>query len=196
MVDISRVRVAVGGAAITGPGVSTFYTSGSGASLQAALKTFYTSISNVFPTSLNFSFPSGGETIDSETGEFVSAWSGATASTVVGTATVAGFIAGTGARIVWATNGVTNGRRVRGSTFLVPLGASMFGLDGNIQSAIVTDLETKINTFRTSVSPGFGIWRRPLPESPEHPSGVAGGFNSVTGSSLSPRTTWLITRRT
>jgi len=189
MVDISRVRLVVGGSAITGPGVVTFYTSGTGVALSSALLAYYTSIANIFPPGLNFSFPSGGEVLDSETGDFVSAWSGATATTVVGAASNTSFTKGAGLRVVWATNGVTNGRRVRGSTFHVPITGSLFASDGEPTPTIIADLTTKTNTFRTAASPGLGIWRRPK-------AGVAGGFNSVTGSSVPQKTSWLITRRT
>ena len=51
-----------------------------------------------------------------------------------------GFAAGVGARVVWETGAVRNGRRVRGSTFVVPIWSSAYETNGTLHTATINDL--------------------------------------------------------
>jgi len=176
---------------LVGPAVSTFYTSGSGASLATALQTFFTSVQSAFPNaSVSWDFPAGGEIIDSASGHLVGAWSGGSAVTITAAAPGSGWASGVGTRIVWNTAGVVNFRRVRGSTFMVPLGIGAYDSDGTIVSGTLTVLRNASAALLTSV-PTLSVWSRP-------PKGqdFGGGVNPITSATVPDKVSWLRSRRT
>lgn len=191
MASLSRVRVGWSGVAVTGPGVSTFYTSGDGGDLQAGLHTFFTAIQTCFPNLKGaWEFPAGGEIIESTTGALTGAWSGATPSSVPWAAPNALWMQGVGARIRWDTDGFLRGRRVRGATFLVPLNSSMIDSDGTILGAYLTTITTAANALITAV-PQMSIWSRPTTV-----GGTDGGSTPVTSAFVPDHVSWLVSRRT
>lgn len=73
-----------------------------------------------------------------------------------------GYAAASGAVINWRTQGVRNGRRIRGRTFLVPLSGTAFDSSGTLTSACMTDLNTAATGLtNTSGSPDLGVYARP-----------------------------------
>lgn len=188
MVDISRVRVGWSGAGVVGPGVSTFYTTGTGAALVSAVADFYDDIKNLLPAVVNIDYPGGGEVLDSATGDFVGAWTGTSGLTTPG-AGAGLFAQGVGARVIWDTNGTTNHRRVRGSTFLVPLVAAAYSADGTLADATRIFIRDAAQVFRTTMGGAFVIWTRPK-------NHTGGGVNSTTGVRVPDGVTTLRSRRT
>jgi hypothetical protein len=175
---------------MVGPGVSTFYTSGDGATLLAALKTFFTAVQTTFPNGkVTWQFPSGGEIIDSATGELVGAWSGPAAVDITAASSNATWAQGVGARITWNTAGFLRGRRVRGSTFFVPLNLSMFDSDGTIVGSILTQYATAAGALVTAV-PQITVWSRPTV------AGGDGGATPITSGTMADKVSWLRSRRT
>lgn len=173
---------------MTGPGISTFYAVGTdGAALAAAVWDFFTSIKDEFPIGVTWTRPTGGETVDDNTGEINGTWTGGTGGTLSGTDS-GPFARGVGMRIVWETAGVTGGRRVRGSTFLVPLGASRYQSDGSIIDARVTNVLTAGNALVTAMAGALVILTR---NTPAH----SGTSHEVTSVTVPDKTTWLTTRR-
>lgn len=60
------------------------------------------------------------------------------------------------------TNGIRNGRRVRGRIFLVPLSGLAFdSTTGRLLPTAVTTLTTAAETLRTLGTPDLGVWARP-----------------------------------
>jgi len=190
MASLSRVRVGWTGAAVVGPGVSTFYTAGDGATLQAALRTFFTAIGGSFPNLKGqWDFPSEGEVIDSATGELTGAWTGATAASIPWSSNNAVWVNGVGTRIVWNTSGFLRGRRVRGSTFLVPLSLATYDTDGTIAGAVLTQLKAAADALIEDV-PELTVFSRPTA------AGGNGGSTPVTAASVPDKISWLRSRRT
>lgn len=188
MPTIARVKVVLGGSAVTGPGVSTFYTTGAGADLSDALQTFYNAIKGGLPTGLTILVQAEGESFDSATGAPAGTWSGGSSTGLTGGAT-GSYAQGVGGRIVWGTNGVTNNRRVRGSTYIVPLGGAYYSADGSIDDTFrLSAVQNAINAFRSEVGPAFVIWTRPSDE-------ASGVVNSTTSGAMSDRVSWLRSRR-
>jgi len=176
---------------MVGPAVSTFYTTGSGSSLATALKTFFTSIQSSFPNSqVAWTFPAGGEVIDSVSGHLVGAWTGGTPSTLLAAAPGTGWASGVGARVVWNTAQVVNFRRVRGSTFLVPLNTSMYDADGTIVASAISNVQTAAANLLTA-HPTMTVWTRP-------PKGTSfgGGSSPITSGTCPDHVSWLRSRRT
>ena len=133
-------------------------------------------------------FGAGGEVLDDVTGDVVGVWSAG--SGVIAPGGGAGpFAMGVGTRIVWGTNGITNGRRVRGSTYLVPIGSSGYENDGTITGGTLTAFQTAADNLRTALGGDFVIWRRPT-------ASAVGGTSSVLSASVPDKVSWLRTRRT
>lgn len=72
------------------------------------------------------------------------------------------FSAASGGVVSWGTNGVRNGRRIRGRTFIVPIGGTMYDSVGTLS-------DFALGTFRAAstamLAPGItgvlGVWARP-----------------------------------
>lgn len=79
--------------------------------------------------------------LDEQTGEIQGFWTIAAPTVQIGG--VAGaYTAGAGLCISWGTQGVRKGRRVRGRTFVVPLGGTVYDTDGTIHSGSLATLRT------------------------------------------------------
>lgn len=161
MATLYRLRVDLSGSAVVGQSVMTFYSLSATSGLPAATKTWLDALKANFPPSLVFTVPNGGDSIDDSTGQLTGVWSQGTGGTVTGTG-VGGFLQGTGVRIVWNTNGITGGRRVKGSTFLVPLMGTDFDSSGRLQPTSLTALQGPTTTFLTGQSPNLVVWSRPV----------------------------------
>lgn len=77
--------------------------------------------------------------LDEATGDLQGFWN--IAAPTVQPGTMAGaYTSGAGVCINWSTQGVRKNRRVRGRTFLVPVGGATFQSDGSIENASLTAL--------------------------------------------------------
>lgn len=103
------------------------------------------------------------EVIEETTGELQETFSVTPAAQKAGMMSVAnGFAAPSGAVINWRTQGVRNGRRIRGRTFLVPLGAGSYQADGTLSAAAVSGLAAAATALiDTTGSPDLGVYARP-----------------------------------
>lgn len=73
------------------------------------------------------------------------------------------YSAPSGAVIGWNTGTVRNGRRVRGRTFLVPLGEGAYESDGSLQETALVRLRNFGSRMITTdgQATGFVVWGRP-----------------------------------
>ena len=184
-----RLRAAWSGAPVTGAGVSTFYsapTAGSG--LATAVNSFFNSVKGLIPTGVQINVDTGGDLFDELTGSLLGSW-GTSGTTVVTCSGAAAHSQGVGGRVVWATSGIRNGRRVRGSTFIVPISAGNWDNDGTLLAAAVTTLNTAAAALVTALGGDMRIWSRPEPGNP-------GVGNIVTSGACKDATSWLRSRRT
>lgn len=189
MTSLNRVRVALTGPAVTGPGVATHYVLGTMTSSdQSAIKAFWTDIAGQCPIGLAIDVPTSGEIIDDNTGDVTGLWSAGSGGTIHG-AGATGYAQGVGARIVWDTNGVTSNRRVRGTTYIVPMLSSAWDPDGTMRAVVVTALEGAASTLRAALPSRLAILTRVTP--------VHSGTSHAVVSSRVPDTpSWLRSRRT
>ena len=191
MTNIVRIRVPWSGTAIVGPGVSTFFygTSSGPGDITTALNTFFTAIRGQLPTGITFTIPSGGDVIDDATGNLTGAWTGGTGSTVTTNGT-GSYAAGVGARIAWTTAAIHKKRRVRGTTYIVPLLTASFGTNGSLVASTSTTLTNAAAALQATPNTFPLIWSRPT-------KGTADGVSSsITGSSVPTSVSWLRGRRT
>lgn len=188
MAALARLRVEWSGAGITGPGLSTFYFDPADVGASDVIFDFFNSAPLLFPNSVSIFVPSGGDIIEELDGTLAGTWNDpGTGGTVAGTNS-GDFFAGVGMRVKWPTDGIFAGRRVVGSTFLVPIAAAISDTTGTIDSATVTAVQTSADVVASS-SVDFKIWSRP--------SGVlTGESNSIVEAQVPDRTSWLRSRRT
>lgn len=189
MADLKRLRCTWGGAGVIGPGVSTFYSSATGVvGMADDVETFFSSSAAAFPNDVSITIPSGGDLIESTTGALSGSWNDpGTGGTVTGT-DAGDFAQGVGVQVRWRTDGIVSGRRVVGSTFLVPIAGGIFDTDGTVDNASVAVFLTRATTLITAMD-GFVIWSRPTPSR-------AGAISEVVSASVPDRVSWLRSRRT
>lgn len=73
-----------------------------------------------------------------------------------------GYSAASGACFNWYTSGVRNGRRVRGRTFIVPLGGTKYDSTGTLAATTVTAFQNATNTLLADITNSeLCVWSRP-----------------------------------
>jgi len=168
MVALNRVRV--GWTNWPGaPGLSTFYLE-SGTTNVAALKTFFTSIKELFPNSLTTDVPNSGDVIDTGTGHITGGWTGSGGGTSSSAATANAYAGACGALIRWNTNGILNGRRLVGRTYLVPLNNLQFANDGSLSGTCITALQNAATALITAYAGALHIYGPPRDTGTNGPS--------------------------
>lgn len=181
-----------------GPGFSNFYFGGDSADsaqltvAQDRVHDFFAAITLCLPTPVTISFQPSSQVITPGDGVIQDDTPvGAVAPNVVG-AGGANFAAVSGACVIWRTGITVGGRLLKGKTFLVPLAASAYDVDGTILPNRLTELRDAATALAT---PGafadaqqLQVWHRP--------TAGAGGQAAPTGSaSVSDRVAILRSRR-
>lgn len=189
MPNLHRVRVAISGGGVVGPGLTTFYVDElTGLPDPADFGAFFDSIKALCPNTLNWNVPNSGDTIDAATGKLMGTWTNGSPVNVGATAS-GDYAAGVGARVVWETGVVRGGRRVRGSTFIVPLASTNLDSDGTWNpTAVTSPIKAAADVLLGRAVPPV-VWSRPR-------TGLGGASVGITGSRVPVQVTWLRSRRT
>lgn len=189
MTSILRLRVSWNGSGVVGPGVTTFYSAATEpAALRAAVSDFFTPFLPNLPSTVNLVIPPTGEELEDSSGEVTDVWSDGAPILKAGVDT-GSFAAGVGLRVMWATNGVTNNRRVRGSTYICPMGAGAYQSDGTLHPTVVTYANQAAADLVSDLLGGLVIWTRPIND-------AGGKIQTVTAGSVPDKVSWLRSRRT
>ena len=155
---------------IGSPGWSNFYFDGpDGTFLTPAdaplcadrVSTFLTAIKNQFYSDLNWTIQSDVEAISPATGELLNIHNIGPRAAITGGTAKTPYSAASGIVVTWRTNGVRNGRRVRGRTFLVPAATSSYQ-DDTVLTTALTTFQTAASALATpSANIHLGVWSRP-----------------------------------
>jgi len=145
---------------VAGPGLTPFYSAGE--MEPSAVTAFYTAIAGPIPDDVQVPIPHSGDLIDEVTGNITGSWASTGGGIVNGTSTAV-FMLGGGYRIVWETNGIRNGRHVRGVTFVVPSASTCFDSSGRMTSASQSLATTAATNLISGMTGGLVIWSRPMP---------------------------------
>jgi hypothetical protein len=132
--------------------------------------------------------PSAGDVISDTDGSLQGVWGSGGGVAITGTGNTL-YAAGVGARVQWRTAGVNNGRRVVGSTFIVPLDNNQYATDGTLATVCVGDLQAAGDALVTAQLSAFTIWSRSQ-------DGGAGANHEVTSCLAPDKVSWLRSRRT
>lgn len=198
MAPILKVKIKWSGFA-GGPGYTNFFfrdiagTPTQATADNAALKAgnFCSYVRTYVPIEAALQVQSDVEVIEETTGELQSVFNVTGMTAQQGQAASAPYSAASGGVITWRTDGVRNGRRVRGRTFLVPLANSAYQSDGTIASAALTSLNTNIASFLApSGSANFGVYARPTSK-----TATDGIFHKATSFSIPDKVAVLRSRR-
>jgi hypothetical protein len=152
------------------------------------LNNFYTAFVNYCPLGVTWTVPGSGEVLDIGTGKPKGAWSQGGNGTKVSNGS-ANYAAGVGARVQWVTAGWNNGRRVKGSTYIVPLAFDEYDVDGTIKPAVVTAAGTAATALITAAGGGLMVWSR-------GPGAGSGSISPVVTGNMPDKVSWLRSRRT
>lgn len=128
--------------------------------------------------------------IDENSGDIRAFWGVATAAPAAGTSAVGSHSAAAGACVNWSTANALNGRRVRGRTFLVPIGSAGLDTNGTLGAQFLTDMRAAANVLHADGADyRLVVWHRPSV------LGIDGGAYDVISSSINDKTAILTSRR-
>jgi hypothetical protein len=186
---INRLRVEWSGSVVDGPGLTTFYSTGfTAADMSAAVTTYFQDVVARVPEGCTWLIPNGGDVLDETTGELTGVW-GTGGSNQVTSTGPGGWAAGVGLRHSLQTAGINNGRRVRGSFFLVPLTSAAYQDDGTVDTTALNTIDAAVQDLFTALNTEWVVWSRPTDTRP-------GSYSEVTGVTTPDRVSWLRSRRT
>lgn len=192
-----RLRVVWSGNAVVGPTLSTFYALDTSPGFPAAVRALMAALSTFIPTGTQIAVPNNGDVINPATGELTGSWTDGTTPAVVTCSGTGVYAKGVGAQIRWRTSSIVAGRRVQGSTFVVPLISAMFDSDGTLTATNQASILTAANNYVTA-APYACVWSRPSKGNPDRvpPTPARTGSSAlIVGSSVPDRPSWLLSRR-
>lgn len=152
------------------PGYNVFHFGNFGEGGQAhaqlcvdAVRNFYEGFKTLLPVSIAVRPESTVELIDEATGRVQDIYATTPGAASQGSYTQ-GFSAPSGMLVHWETAGIRNGRRVRGKTFLVPLGNAVYENNGTIAPAQITAVQTPAQALIDNAQTALYTWSRPKPD--------------------------------
>lgn len=148
------------------PGYSNFYFAGDFADTAtlegcaAAVRSFFFAFEDFLPSSVTIGIRGNAEVIDEATGQ-IQSQADFEAPADVGGGIGDSYSAASGAVVNWNTNGYRSGRRVRGRTFLVPLGANAYDNQGDLNNTALGEIRNGAEFLSGGSAPApFVVWSR------------------------------------
>ena len=197
MTSISRVRIAWTGIAGM-PGVTTLYCLDALA-LVPQIGTWLAPFLLRMPTGLQARVEAKGESLEDTTGVQDGFWSVAPQGALQASAGGV-YAAPVGCHINWQTNTITDGRRLRGRTFMVPMSQNIYSANGTMEDGNRIALQQATSEFVVATNGNLLVWRRPreaVPADGSRPAIVAraGASGIVTSGAIPDKITVLRSRR-
>jgi hypothetical protein len=101
------------------------------------------------------------------------------------------YSAASGAVVNWYTDGVRNGRRIRGRSFMVPLAGNALATDGTLSDTALTTWRTATTTLISATGAGdMGVWARP-----SAPAATDGSWTAASAFTIPDKAAVLRSRR-
>lgn len=148
-----------------------------------AVRAFWESIRLWLPNELTLTVSPVVDSYDRATGALIASHIAATAPVVVTGDGSGNYAAGAGLKIAWETGQIRDGRRVKGTTYLVPA-VNVFTATGTIDATpkaqINTACATLLAALDTAVTP-MAVWSRPRPVSETLPARAGAAFEVSAG---------------
>jgi hypothetical protein len=144
-----------------------------------AIQDLFVAVANRLPIGTTISFPSEVLQLNTATGELTAVQSVSPPASVPGGGAGA-YSAPSGARLRWSTAGIVGGRRVRGTTFLVPLYGAAYDDAGTIEPATLSQLQAAGETYLSTIPDTPAVYSRPFEGTEENPTPRAGSEHVIT----------------
>lgn len=132
-----------------------------------AVRAFWFSLASLLPNELTLNVAPTVDSFDTETGDLDSTVVIASPPAQVAGASISTYAGGSGVKVKWDTNQIKFGKRVRGSTFIVPIASNAFTATGVVSGAAQTTINNAAATLVTAID-NFGgnlaVWSRPRTE--------------------------------
>lgn len=164
-----------------GPGWSRFYFIGATTSTLAdpawvatSVHNLFTDLASLLPSDVTVQVQQEQDIIDSATGDQTGIQTGTAVLPVHGSDTGA-YSAVSGAVIPWEGDAFINGRKQRGRTFIVPMGASAYQTDGTLSTAALSALAVAGGELTGDTDNHLVLWHRPTSKT------GADGLYSIAG---------------
>jgi len=125
------------------------------------LRAFIQNFAGIFPADVTAQVESTGDVIEDTTGVLTGAWSTIGVDAVHGSV-VGGYSGASGMVVDWLTGTILDGHRVRGRSFFVPAGNSLYQDDGTILEVTRGAIAVNAADFIVATQGNFAIWHRPL----------------------------------
>lgn len=187
MANLARMRVPWTGSQVVGPSVSTFFFDAAASGYPGAVLALFDALKGHVPSGVQITVPNTGDLISDTTGALIGSWTEPGGGVVTGSGS-GGFVLGTGYRLVWETNGIRNGRHVRGTTFIVPVISTAFDSSGRLTSSAQTTALGAAAAYISALGGSGRVWSRPR-------LGANGESNEIVGRTVSEQPSWLRSRR-
>lgn len=159
-----------------------------------AVRTFWDSLKANLPDEVKLTVSPVIDDYDTVTGDLMGSYVAGTAPLVVAGTSSSGYAGGAGGKMIWNTGQIRNGKRVKGSTFIVPLSLGVFSTTGSVGTTFVSLANTSAASLLSQLAAGgtsLAVWSRPgTPEKPR-----AGFATEVLTGSLSNKSAILRGRR-
>lgn len=127
--------------------------------------------------------------LDEATGDLLSYATTATPPEALVGSVTGSYSGPTGASITWNTPAIAKGRRLRGRTFVVPLGGTMYDASGTLSSGAINLLTNAANgLIGDGTGPQAVIWSRPV-------NGAGGSIGAIDSFRVPDRAAVLRSRR-
>lgn len=159
-----------------------------------AMRAFWFSQVAMLPNELTLTVSPVIDDYDVVTGDLVGSYTAATPPAPVAGGSAGNYAAGAGYKVTWNTGQIRNGRRVRGSTFVVPAASGVYDANGRISTATINSVNGYAATLISalaSAETSMGVWSRPW----ETPNPRTGFATQVVSGACSTKTAILRGRR-
>lgn len=141
-----------------------------------AVRQFWDSLKALLPDELKLQVSPVIDDYDTVSGDLVGSYVAATAPVQVVGTSAQSYVGGAGAKITWNTGQIRNGKRVKGSTFIVPIASTVFGPTGTVSAGSILTINTAAAAMLSQLAAGgstMAVWSRPGP-----PSKPRAGFST------------------
>lgn len=155
------------------------------------IRTFFNAIASQLPPAVSLSFASEITDMNAVDASVAGFFAVTAPASVVGSSTSSEFAAAAGAMVRWNTDAVSQNRRVRGRTFLVPVTRGAYDAQGTIQAGSITQIQTAASAYVAATQSGAVI---PHVFSPPKP-GRAGFVSAIVSASVPDKAVILRSRR-
>lgn len=176
-------------------GTGGFWTPTQATTVTAAVHDFWEDLIAYLPNEITLTVDPVVDLYDEANAELVASETATATPGVVTGINTAAYSMASGLKINWNTGAIRAGRRVKGSTFIVPAASSVYTNTGVVDGVVATAFNTAANLLRTTLtgaSMKLVVWSRPLKEGdvivrPGAFSDVSGAATSTKGAILRGR---------